>query len=573
MAESNRNSKLNAQDNFADDLDSMLNFDESADEQIGFLDDDDAIDRLLLGDSFQEQEDSDDSISNIDELLAETLVSNDKANQDFDEFGEDIDDLIANTQLNPKADKLAQANILPPDLNTDEGLDNEIGFSELESVEFNDELTADDSILPELETTSLPANEDLENMTEIDVFSDPPTANSPDKEDFLLADFDISTDDDLEPVESTELSDTETFSPTPNAITEQDLLDTIVESEIEQTDTNSNLSDEFDPEIPTTELSTETSLNPPDSEPTSSTEPEAGPDTLNKQLLIELGAAVSALTVQVNDLKQQQLDFVQALTSKTTQGELNECLESIDTLRTEQKKTKRNLDAVTTKKPVSAYIANGIAIIALIVGGSLGYQGYSAKSQVNQLITVMEKFQAQLAAIPTLDGDEKEMLRNQLDELARSASVNAEQIAELTKNMLGEPVSGANGDSKQLSEIINQNMQIGAIIETLQAKVANLEKAKSLTAAKPAPKKPVIIEDNWEVNLVAFKQDWYARRKAEEFTAKGIPTKVNKSVSKGETWYRLSVDGFKTQYEAAAYAARVKKTLNLDSVWVSKNKK
>jgi hypothetical protein len=42
--------------------------------------------------------------------------------------------------------------------------------------------------------------------------------------------------------------------------------------------------------------------------------------------------------------------------------------------------------------------------------------------------------------------------------------------------------------------------------------------------------------------------------------------------AKGEAWYRLSVDGFESQYEAAAYAARAKKMLNLDSVWINKNK-
>ena len=80
------------------------------------------------------------------------------------------------------------------------------------------------------------------------------------------------------------------------------------------------------------------------------------------------------------------------------------------------------------------------------------------------------------------------------------------------------------------------------------------------------------MEENWAVNLIAFKQDWYAKRKAEEFASTGVPAKVSKTESKGENWYRLSVDGFKSQYEAAGYAAKVKKTLNLDSVRVTRNK-
>jgi len=102
-----------------------------------------------------------------------------------------------------------------------------------------------------------------------------------------------------------------------------------------------------------------------------------------------------------------------------------------------------------------------------------------------------------------------------------------------------------------------------------------LEKGRAQAAApapKPEKKKPEPVEENWAVNLIAFKQDWYAKSKAQEFAGKGVPAKVVKTESKGENWYRLFVDGFKTQYEAAAYAAKIKKTLNLDSVWVTRNK-
>ena len=118
-------------------------------------------------------------------------------------------------------------------------------------------------------------------------------------------------------------------------------------------------------------------------------------------------------------------------------------------------------------------------------------------------------------------------------------------------------------------------MQIGAELESLQTKVSALEKSRVIAAvpvAKPEPKKPPVVIENWAVNLIAFKQDWYAKRKAEEFAAKGVPAKVSKTETKGEVWYRLSVDGFKSQYEAAGYAAKVKKSLNLDAVWLTRIK-
>jgi cell division protein FtsN len=64
------------------------------------------------------------------------------------------------------------------------------------------------------------------------------------------------------------------------------------------------------------------------------------------------------------------------------------------------------------------------------------------------------------------------------------------------------------------------------------------------------------------------KHDWYAQRKADEYASKGFPAKIVKGQNKGESWYRLSVDGFNSQQEADAYAAKVRKSLNLDSVTV-----
>jgi cell division protein FtsN len=74
----------------------------------------------------------------------------------------------------------------------------------------------------------------------------------------------------------------------------------------------------------------------------------------------------------------------------------------------------------------------------------------------------------------------------------------------------------------------------------------------------------------WMVNLVAFKQEWYAQRKAAEFDKKGIPAKVIQVEVNGQTWFRLTVKGFKSKSEAAAYAVKVKKILNLSSTWITK---
>lgn len=113
----------------------------------------------------------------------------------------------------------------------------------------------------------------------------------------------------------------------------------------------------------------------------------------------------------------------------------------------------------------------------------------------------------------------------------------------------------------------------------MQNKLNSVEKTKAapIVTAPPAvskvePKKTEPVPSaNWSVTLMGSKHDWYAQRKADEYANKGFPAKIVKGQHKGENWYRLSVDGFNSQQEADAYAAKVKKSLNLDSVTVGHN--
>ncbi len=563
MAESKNNKPQQNPDAFADDLDSMLDMD-AASEQVGLIDDDDAIDRLLIGDVFEDQDDnSKDSLNDIDQLLA--MDDLDKPASELDEFGDDLDDLIANTPIDIKPDKLSAPEEMPV-VETVSVLD-DVDTSPLETVgkidEFDEEmaLVADFKPDPNLSLT----DDELENMTEIDEFSDEPATNSTDNSNFLLADFDISADDDLD-LEASPLSNSvepPTVEPDLPLAEAAFTNDTLPDKSIEDSSSEAFFPA---PSLPNDE---------PISEP-----PQAsrGLDDESAALIAQQAAAIASLTTQIQSLTKQQSVLTRDLHTKPNQEELNSCLESIEGLQTEQKKTKRSVDAISVKKPVSAYVANGIAAVALLIGIGLAVQVYIASSQVTQLVEMMNALQTQITTGPANDAAEKAMLQKQVDELTRLNSANTEQIAELSKALHsggeGGHAAAPGGDTgNQFTQLSNQDMQMGAAIEALQHKVAALEKGKAPAAvvAKPVVKKAEPVKENWVVNLVAFKQDWYAKRKAEEFATKGVPAKVMKTETKGESWYRLSVDGFGSQYEAAAYAARVKKTLNLDAVWVNKN--
>ena len=556
MAESKQEKKQNPQDSFADDLDSMLNLDETSEQHVGLVDDEDAIDRLLMDNAFQEsQDDSAEQPNDIDLLLAD--------NENFDEFDDDIDDLLANIKPDSQSEKTIEPDEVPV---VETVSDDEVDLSALETVGEVDGFADEKPLITDAAFEFDLIDDELKNMTEIDEFSDEPENAGNNDADFLMADFDISAED-AALTESVE-------SPERVVEPEADILELVAEDDAlasEEGDTNDKQAADA-----LLEAIVDEALEPIEAESADTegldqeVEGESGLALEQNKFAAEQLAAFAVVTGKIEALLKQQDRITQEMQQKANKDELNTCLDTVDTLQTEQKKAKRTIEAVNSKKPVAAYVAIGIAVLALIVGGGLGYQGYAAKSQLTKLIEIMDRFQAQLTAAPSAEAEEKEMLRNQLDELSRVTSENAEYIAGLNKTLLEGGSSKPNGDASQQPSDL---MQIGAAIETLQNKVSALEKGKPKVVAKSAPKKPVVVQENWVVNLVAFKQDWYAKRKADEFSAKGVPAKVIKADTKGETWYRLSVDGFSSQYEAAAYAARVKKTLNLDSVWLNKNKK
>lgn len=572
MADSTNGKNKKTLDAFADDLDAMLNMEDTPDtRKVGLIEDDDAIDRLLMGDNFRhgQQETEADEFADINALIGDDFGDNRKMASEIDEFGDDIDDIFANIPVNPNP----QADLVVDEVDEFAGIADETELvksidevttpelTALESVGIIDEFAdrgSNDTVRAAEVTDS--GKDEIEDMAEIDEFSEEPPAATRNNADFLMADFDISSDDDIvEPVHTEQAIDefaddavAPSPVPEPRAAVEDALaaLASVAEP--------APVADEFE-------------------EPEPASIPPAAPVAEKVAPPVDHSAELAALATQITVLKKQQQVFKQEMTEKAAKDELIKCLENVDSLQTEQKKTKRAVDAVGNRKPVAAYVANGLAVAALLIGTGLGFQGFIAKSQVGELVPIIGKLQEQVNAAPASDAADKEMLRKQLDELTVANTVAASQIAEINKTLQGEGGSAkAGGDiGKQLAELGSQDMQMGAAIEALQNKIGVLEKGRALAAApapKPEKKKPALVEENWAVNLIAFKQDWYAKRKAEEFAAKGVPAKVGKTESKGENWYRLSVDGFKSQYEAAGYAAKVKKTLNLDSVWVTRNK-
>ncbi len=123
-------------------------------------------------------------------------------------------------------------------------------------------------------------------------------------------------------------------------------------------------------------------------------------------------------------------------------------------------------------------------------------------------------------------------------------------------------------------------VKVEVVPETAPAKVKTQPKVvavKPIVPAKAVSKQESVkvkiqaAPGKWGINLVAFKQEWFAKSKAAEFAQQGVFAEVIPVHEKNTTMYRLRVGGFKSKKEAYSNTDRVKKALNLDSVWVSDN--
>ncbi|NOT11340.1 MAG: SPOR domain-containing protein [Methylococcaceae bacterium] len=114
---------------------------------------------------------------------------------------------------------------------------------------------------------------------------------------------------------------------------------------------------------------------------------------------------------------------------------------------------------------------------------------------------------------------------------------------------------------------LDEDIPKQALIEKKKVTTSTTKKA-ALKHKQNTAKVTTTATSDWSVNLIAYKQQWYANSKADEFKKKGIPVDIVPVTLNKVTWYRLRVGGFNDKNDASAYAGRVKKALNLNSVWV-----
>ena len=293
-----------------------------------------------------------------------------------------------------------------------------------------------------------------------------------------------------------------------------------------------------------------------------------------------LEAQCEHLQVALETLTEQQHVLARELHDKTDKVSFFNTLKEIEQLRVQIDKQQRHLQSLASSSQPQTWLtlANGLAGAAVLLTLIFGWQAFSASSEVETLQQQLAQQQQQLAQLPNSEALSLAM-REQLDSLLQTTQTLGAQITDLAKNHGGSTKS--NDDlGRQLSKLSTQSKQLDDAVDALQARVASLEKSKPASVQPAKTDKAVeskkadradLAGSGWTVTLTGSKHDWYAARKAEEYAAKGFPVKVARGTQKGEPWFRLVADGFKSQQEADAFAARARKVLNLDSVSVGRN--
>jgi len=522
MANSEQDKQVDG--SFDDDLDKMLQdtAGQMNDDQEE-LDSDDAIDRLL-GDSQNSEALGDDFSESVDDLvdsLLDGVVTDqgrktDLSNEEVDEFAEDepIDDSVEallqeaqQPEVLEEVDEFAENSAEPEVSEVEaEGASNVVAepsavLTDDEMSAFADDLLAEkesiDSVTQEKPTQEAGATE---GMTEIDEFS------ADTEDDFLLADFDISADDEFK----------------------EEVGGLATPDRVEQVDMS---------------------------------EPNVAPDRAAAVVASEPSSSGGAVDDQSKKIAQIESELADLKLGANFS-------EALDQAVKEQKRANRELNEANNKLKVWSIAALVVGVTALVVGIIALVLNSGVQSSVERVQGSVMDIEDRLAvpAIKLVDPNDAKIEELQFNVQSMQALVN--DMPERLNALQGQMNSINTEEIQQVvgKQLININEKLAA----LEVKVASLKgvRARSKASSRKVVKRVVVQE--WVVNLVSFKQRWYTDKKVQEYKQKGIPVEVVSVDVQGVEWFRVRVAGFKDKAEAAAYTIKMKKSLNLNSIWVSK---
>ena len=263
----------------------------------------------------------------------------------------------------------------------------------------------------------------------------------------------------------------------------------------------------------------------------------------------------------------------------------------------EQESIKKWISGYENKVKKAGFITYASLIfgmVALLLAVIMGIIVSSVKNDVSKLTELVSMLEEDMSSISEKNADmdinNSELLGEPLNKKVNNVAGldNSKAMTAVPENIkrseaIDETVSSKkkmevqeNGsDQPQLSSDLSKSNPTGGVKK--QADLNNssdqkksgipvIEKKKPITVYKKT--NGVKVASGWSVKLTTYKQLSDAKRKADQLLKKGIPVKVTVVDINNSKSYQLNVGGFKNKENAALYAAKIKKSLNINAVLV-----
>ena len=256
------------------------------------------------------------------------------------------------------------------------------------------------------------------------------------------------------------------------------------------------------------------------------------------------------------------------------------------------KKLINDCEVKVKKATVISYASLGFGFIALLAMVVMAVMVFSAQTKIttlSDLVSILEEDMGGVAgknadlAIDNSDASVERLNHNvngfpeRTEEPARSSkgAATKKMAVDVTKQAIVKKISAEKKVPVQNLSTKPPPFSADASKKKVMAPTrVHKVNGRSPTKAVPEKKKPVkklsaaTRPATWSVNLAAYKNPSSAKNKAAKFLQKGVAVKVTADAKNKTTWYRLKVGGFKNKAQATAYSAKIKKSLNLKSVAV-----
>jgi len=242
--------------------------------------------------------------------------------------------------------------------------------------------------------------------------------------------------------------------------------------------------------------------------------------------------------------------------------------DAIEKIVNDEKKAKQESEGAHKKLTILSICALVIAILAISIGSTVLFFNLQLEGTVEEARNSLLDIEDEMAARTINPNDEKiKTVQARIKELQDSLDASAKELDLLIADISNDKSQATSVNTTMKTEIT----QLSDKVVVLETELEGVKKARSARKAvsRAKSKAKVIKPREWFVNLVSFKQRWYTDKKVASFKQQGIPTEVVTTEVNGEKWFRIRAAGFYSKAAAQDYADKIKRVLNLGSVWVS----